>query len=308
MKRRRRRLSSAVGARNPPVWILIERRRPDLAIEAPRIARADIASPAPRRCRRSYLSRVPGIAETMVLSHVVLVGMPAACLGGACRDHADQRGRASAQHQKPDRIVAHAHLPFSTTDTARLSAVANSASSSATIGARRFPVRIIVERRRPNRTIDGAGISGAGTARPTRRRRCRADFSRSPGVVETNTCSLLIAHWLIMLADMPAATLGGACRNYGAERDRTDGQRQKPDRMRAHALHPLIPIPPTAVADPRRGRLFMGRRHPFFDQDRRRWEVAMPCSRNFARCPGKHHLPGGATGPRCGVLPLPRNS
>src|SRR5579864_8032362 len=71
---------SAIGALS--IWIVVDRRRPHLAMEAPRGARADIARLAPGRSREARLFGSPGTSQRIVPAKVCLLvmlsNMPAA--------------------------------------------------------------------------------------------------------------------------------------------------------------------------------------------------------------------------------------
>src|SRR5579864_1639009 len=113
---------AGVGARGLPVGIIVKRRRPDLAVEASRVARTDTASPAPRGSDGANLPRSPwivpvgahaaGIVPAGDDSIVLLPQMvPATCLGLTWRDRGDQDGcRGDSQDQTPDRNCAHSYL------------------------------------------------------------------------------------------------------------------------------------------------------------------------------------------------------
>ena len=107
-----RRTASLPAIAISSVGIVIQRRRPNLAIEASRAAPADIAASKARPDHGPDLSGSPGI-QARILSFVVHSHMPAARPTLGCRDHADHphRRRTYGQCQKPGRILAHEDLP-----------------------------------------------------------------------------------------------------------------------------------------------------------------------------------------------------
>ena len=105
---------SRVGARGLAVGILVERRRPDLAIEASPAARTHVASPAPRWRHGAKFLRGPGtpprIIPADIRSMMMLPDMPAARLDVGRHHQRDRYRRRDGERYKLDRIWAHSPL------------------------------------------------------------------------------------------------------------------------------------------------------------------------------------------------------
>jgi hypothetical protein len=91
-------------------------------------------------------------------------------------------------------------------------------------------IGIIVGRRGPYLAIETAGATRTGTASPVARRGHRAEFFRSPGIIQAKV------GLRVMMTNVPAARLALGSRDHGGHHyRRTHHQHRKPDRISAHA-------------------------------------------------------------------------